>query len=236
MTVSYLPHLAKRPFPRRSHGVLVGLLAAAALVSCRSPDNIHLSDAFLTQYATRDPTYDDFYECHGFGCTVVTHIGLSDAEWRQARAIFEPPPADPREERQRIAEAMALLQRDAGLRSGTFVHQWTRTGPRIHANPGHDPSQLDCIDEAVNTWTYLTMLAHAGALRFHTVEKLAYAGGLFEFRVPVRNTAVIRSIQSAEYFVVDPTLVDEGDPPPIFPLAIWAGAWPPAIPANDEAD
>jgi len=88
----------------------------------------------------------------------------------------------------------------------------------------------------VNSWTYLTMLARDGLLRFHTVENLAYAGGLPDLGAAPRNTAVIRAAASGEDFAVDPTLVDAGAVPPIFPLSVWTASWPPRISAENSSE
>jgi hypothetical protein len=58
-----------------------------------------------------------------------------------------------------------------------------------------DPTQLDCIDEAVNTWTYLTLMERSGLLHFHRVAKLPHAGSLID----PRNTAVLQEI-GGQYF------------------------------------
>lgn len=222
-----------------SAGLFYGarLWAAAclcALAACQQPD--HLSDDFLRLYATPDPSFSNFFECHGYGCVFVNRIALSTEEWQKVRAMFEPPAGDARGERRQIAAAVALLEHLVGVRTGTSAHQWTRSHYRINGNPHLDPTQLDCIDEAVNTWTYLTMVARDGLLRHHDVEKLAYAGGLPDFNFDLRNAAVIRATEGGEYFAIDPTLVDAGEKPPIFPLSVWLGPWPPPMPANDEGD
>lgn len=208
-------------------------LCLVALSGCKAN---HLSDGFLRRYATPDPVYTSFFQCHGFGCTFVAHIELTPDEWQSVRAVFVPPAGDARGERRQIATAIALLERLVGARTGTAAHQWTRHNGHIDGNPQLDPTQLDCIDEAVNTWTYLTMLARDGLLRNHRVEKLAYAGGLPDFNGAPRNAAVIREIASGTYLAIDPTLVDAGETPPILPLATWLGHWPPPLSAGDEAN
>ncbi|HXQ51547.1 MAG TPA: hypothetical protein VN802_10680 [Stellaceae bacterium] len=222
-------HFAGVRLHRACTAALVCLLA---LASCQAPG--HLSDGFLRLYAKPNPSHSSFYQCHGFGCTIVSRIELSEAEWRSVRAKFQPPPADASEERRRIAEAVALLQRLVGARTGTSAHQWTRQDYHLRPNPSIDPTQMDCIDESVNTWTYLTMVARDGLLRDHAVEKLAFAGGLSDFSLdPPRNAAVIRAIGSGRYFAIDPTLVDAGETPPIFPLEVWLASWPPPMSAQD---
>ena len=210
---------------------LWGLAALLALAGCEAPTE-RLSDDFLQRYAVKDPTPTNFYQCHGYGCAVISHIALSDAEWREVRVIFASPPTDAAAERRQIADALALIERQVGARTGTSAHQWSRHNGHIDGNPHIDPTQLDCIDEAVNSWTYLTMVARDGMLRFHTVEGLAYAGGLPDFNFALRNTAVIRVTASGVDFAVDPTLVDAGERPLIFPLSIWSGPWPLHIPPD----
>lgn len=208
--------------------------ALLALASCGSAN--HFSDGFLRLYAAPDPVLSDFFECHGFGCSIVSRVALTRAQWQEVRAEFDPPPVDARDERRRIAAAVALLERMVGAQTGTSAHQWTRHGGHIDGNPRLDPTQLDCIDESVNTWTYLTMFAHDGLLRYHRVEKLAYAGGLPDFGGAPRNVAVIQAIASGTYFAIDPTLVDAGEKPPIFSLAIFFQHWPPPALPKDDVD
>lgn len=96
-------------------------------------------------------------------------------EWRRVAAVFSPGAANAKAKRQRIAQAVALMQRLVGAKTGTAVHQWTHKNMVILPNFG-DLSQFDCVDEAVNTWTYLTMMQRAHLFRFHKVADVAFAG------------------------------------------------------------
>jgi hypothetical protein len=93
-----------------------------------------------------------------------------------------------------------LDQLRVGQQPGTATHQWTHRDKHILSNL-NDPTQLDCIDEAVNTWTYLTLIERGGLLHFHHVAKLS-AGT----PIDPRNTAVLQEI-GGEYFAIDPALV-----------------------------
>jgi hypothetical protein len=215
-------------------GRIVSSLAAALAVSaCVSTgDNqtrsstSNLSSAYLDRYAQPSPTPASFTECHGFSCSVVSHVSLSPRQWRRVRAVFRPRAADAAAERRQIARAIAVMQRLVGAQTGTGVHQWTHKNKWIIPNLG-DPTQLDCIDEAVNTWTYMTMMERDHMFRFHRVAELAYAG------LPTdpnpRNAAVIQEKKTGAYYVIDPSLVNFAVPPPVMPLKIWAGSWPPKI-------
>jgi hypothetical protein len=209
--------------------VTVGWLSAALLLAACAQNAQHLTTTFLDYYADPNPTPAGFSECHGYGCTETSRATLSGDAWKRIAAVFKPAAKDARAERRQIAHAVAVTQLLVGAQTGTAAHQWTHDHMKILPNNG-DPTQLDCIDEAVDTWTYLTMMDRAGLFRFHHAAKLSYAGSMVDPNL--RNTAVIQEINGG-YFAVDPSLVDVGVPPPIIPLDVWLGDWPPDLAAND---
>jgi len=82
-----------------------------------------------------------------------------------------------------------------------------------------------------DTWTYLTLLERDGLLRYHIVGEILHrANGL---GLDAHNTAVLVARDTAERFAVDPDLVDAGVPPPILPVTVWLGPWPPALALTD---
>jgi hypothetical protein len=195
------------------------LVACALALGACAPET---SD-YLRDYAEAQPVPERFQVCHGYGCKVETRVVLSDSEWQRVRAAFEPVAATASAERRQIATALAILELEVGERTGTAVHQ------RRELNTG-DLSQLDCIDEAVNTWTYLTMLSADGLIRRHSVAGLAHSGSVIE--LSVHNAAVIRRTTTGTAYAVDTTLVDAGEAPPVVPLSIWLASWPPQVPGN----
>ena len=203
------------------------LVAALAASACVKMDADHFSTSYLDHYATPNPTPAKFSECRGYGCLVVSRVALNNESWQRVVAVFKPPAKDAPAERQRIARAVALMQILVGDQTGTSKHQWTHKDLEILPNQG-DLSQLDCIDEAVNTWTYMTLMEQASLFRFHHVARLSHAGTLTD----IRNTAVLQE-KGGTYFAIDPSLVDAGVPPPIMPLASWLDHWPPDLPAGE---
>lgn len=194
----------------------LNILRAAGLLLALSqcaPVDDYSDNKLLFSYARTDPVPSGFFTCYGYGCKYQARIALTDEEWQEVRAKFDPPPEDAATERQQIGEAVAQLERFFGERTGTLVHQ---EDSRLNFG---DPTQLDCIDNSVNTWTYLTMLAHDGLLRYHKVAGLAHRGTLLT--LDFSNTAVIVQTDNGEAFVVDPWLGDAGKPPPIFTLDLW---------------
>jgi hypothetical protein len=199
----------------------------ASVMSACAEDPSHLNTAYLDRYAERNPMPASILECHGFGCSETSRATLNGGAWRRVEAVFVPRARDAQTERRQIAHGVALIQLLVGQQTGTAAHQWTHRDKDILPNLG-DPTQLDCIDEAVNTWTYLTLMERSGLFRFHRVAKLSYAG----FVIDPRNTAVLQEI-GGQYFAIDPSLVDAGVPPPIIPLQSWIAHWPPDLPASE---
>ena len=211
----------------RWRGVLAGLSVALAVSACAENAN-HLNTHYLSRFATPAPTLADFTVCHGFGCTERSHASLTLAQWGKVRAEFRPRAKNAAAEREQIARAVALMERLVGPQTGTAAHQWTHKDMLILPNLG-DTTQLDCVDEAVNTWTYMTMMERGGLLRFHHVAELSNAGGLTDPNM--RNTAVLQQ-KGGGYYAVDASLVDYGKPPMVMTLATWMGSWPPKAVAS----
>jgi hypothetical protein len=219
--------------PRRGLSVqfrsILAWLSAAWVLSACAENPSHLNTTYLDRYADPNPKLASVLECHGFSCSETSRATLNRDAWRRVATVFVPRAKDAPTERRQIAHAVALLQLLVGRQTGTAVHQWTHRDKDILPNLS-DPTQLDCIDEAVNTWTYLTLMERGGLLHFHRVAKLSSAGSLID----PRNTAVVQEI-GGQYFAIDPALVDVGVPPPIIPLDSWIAHWPPDLPASEAA-
>jgi hypothetical protein len=206
----------------------LGLMAAAALAlsgcvhGANNPNA--LNTMYLDRYAGPNPTPGHFTVCHGFSCTEKKQVALSSEQWKRVAATFAPRATTARQERAQIARAVALVQTFVGPQTGTNVRQWTHRNLYVLPNLG-DLSQLDCIDTAVNTWTYMTMMERGGLLRFHKVVQLSAAGSVTDPNV--RNTAVLQQIEGSDYFAIDASLVDHNEPPLVMPLSAWLGQWPP---------
>lgn len=172
-------------------------------------------------YGAEGPSPAGFIVCHGYGCAYETRIALTAEEWKHVSTLFQPPPSDADAERRHVAAAVALLEREVGVRTGTSSHQRRQT-----FNAG-DRTQVDCIDEAIDTWTYLSLLERDGLLRHHKVGEILHRANALGF--DAHNTAVLVARETGERFAVDPDLVDAGLPPPILPVATWLGPWPPVL-------
>jgi hypothetical protein len=196
-----------------------------AVSACAENAN-HLQNFYIDRFATPNPTLSGFTVCHGFYCAERSPATISEHQWRRVTAIFKPRAKNAQLERQQIVRAVALIETIVGPQTGTDAHQWTHKNMFVIPNGG-DLTQLDCIDTSVNTWTYMTLMERSGLFTFNRVAPLSYG--------PVRNTAVLQEINGG-YFAIDASLVDVGVPPPIMPLAVWLGSWPPDPAAIERAD
>ncbi|HTS94488.1 MAG TPA: hypothetical protein VMG55_20935 [Stellaceae bacterium] len=193
---------------------LLALLAAG----CASPSSSLYLKEYQALYHGREPTPSDFFTCHHWECKSIERVSLTPEEWGQAIAPLAATAPDARSERRQIAQGVVIME---GF-----------TGERMAATPelqgeyfGGDSDELDCIDDSINTWVYMTMLQHEGLLVHHKVGGIAHGGSLLT--MDIRNSAVLVVMATGEEFAIDPTQAKDGGPPPTFPLALWEGDWPP---------
>ena len=164
-----------------------------------------------------------FEVCYDYACNSRQSLALSDNEWASLGRWLQEPRGTPAEERACIAAAVAEMERIVGARTGTW-----RDLPGTRRGAG-DPGQMDCVDESINTTTYLRLFAERGWLRWHQVQPRAHR---FRWIFAEHWSAVIRETGSGTDFVVDSWFHGNGTAPHIFPLAEWnrSGRFP-ALPA-----
>lgn len=191
--------------------------AGAALAACATP---HKSpETYLSQYNVANAQPAQFPVCYGFGCKESKIVRLTDQEWGEVRAIFDPRPADAEAERARVAKAVALLESIVGPQANT-------SGDRgRNATPSGESHQLDCIDETVNTTTFLLMMQEAGFITWHRLRYPEHRG--FADLLWPHNTAVLVEEATERSFAVDSWFFDNGQPPEIVRLDVWKGGYEP---------
>jgi hypothetical protein len=192
----------------------------SALLWCGGVAPIHAQALFDRRpVVIAEPQPDRFSVCFGHSCSVVVTVGVSTDDWQMVRALFREPAASPEAERVRIATAIAAMESVVGALTGT----WRDYGGDVKgfARPG----QMDCVDEANNSTTYLRMFARDGLLQWHSVGPIMKRGHLL-WGIP-HATAVIIDISTAEWWAVDSWFQDNGMPPYIVPYVTWQDGWRP---------
>jgi len=187
---------------------LITLACIISLCACTST-----SGYLLTFYANDRASPDNFEVCHGYSCRYKVDVALPEPLWRQVRGIFEES-TNAAQERKQIALAVSLLEKEAGNISG--IENDLPKSVKTKDTYG----QQDCIDETVNTTTYLRMLQADKLLRWHQVSTPARRGYFVDGRWP-HNSATIEDITRGQLYAVDSWPGANGEPPEIKPVAIW---------------
>jgi hypothetical protein len=167
---------------------------------------------YLARFRVPEPRREEFTICTSFSCESHAEMEFTDQQWAEVRALFEPLPGSAAEERERVAEAVALMETLAGEKAGLAHDQ-----PRNDWLEGRPRGQLDCVAEAVNASVYLMLLENRGLLRNHTVAHPARKGW---FPVP-HGTAVIRELDTGREWAVDSWYYAHGEEPWIGSLDDW---------------
>ncbi|MGH6882665.1 hypothetical protein [Hypericibacter sp.] len=206
--------MAQRIIDRLARGSLSLLLFLTFifLASCADLEEHRVGS--LVEHA---PTPETLQVCHGSNCRIETAVRLDGNDWNSVRALFEPPATTASAERQRIANAIGLMERLVAPQAGTAKDVGRNLAVVDQAG------QLDCVDEAVNSSTYLHLIESAGLLRFHAVETPAHRGGV----ILAHNTAVVRDLATDQRYAVDSWFYDNGAPAVVLPLQTWLNGWEP---------
>ena len=191
---------------------------AAALICVGCTDSP--SRGFLKEFAAQN-SLSSFQVCHDYGCAKNDTVAFGDPEWGQIRAVFAPAPQSAAEERERLRQAVGLMERLVGPKAGTehdvagaAIINFRRSG------------QMDCIDEAYNTSNYLRLFDAAGLLHWYVPGEPVRRGSFVD-RWP-HNTATIVERGTGATYAVDSWYGANGDLADVVPVQDWLDGWQPA--------
>lgn len=178
------------------------------------------SGELVRDYGHLNEGPERFGVCMGYGCAEIHMTSLSAAEWDRVRATFGTP-ADAAGEREAIARAIGLIERLVGPRTGS-----DNDAPGAAIINFRREGQMDCIDEAFNSTSYLRFLERDGLLRFHRVG-LPVRRGSFVDRWPHNAATIAETDGDRRAYVVDSWFHGNGVPPEVLPLERWMAGWSP---------
>jgi hypothetical protein len=184
-----------------------------------TPNHILDTTSPITRVLKQVPTLERFEFCQGGGCAEVDSVGVLEDEWKRVREVLTPAAASAEGEREKIKQAIGLMERIIGPKTGTDSDRGGTFGN------AHYPGQLDCNDEATNTTTYLKLMLKDGLLHFHHPVDTKTRG--FFLNGWPHTTAVIQENEGDKKFAVDSWFYDNGVPPVIIPLEQWRSGWKP---------
>lgn len=167
----------------------------------------------------KTPDLQQLEICQGGGCAKLSSLALNQADWAPVQQLFSEELNSAADEREKIAQAIGLLEYIVGFKIGTSAD---RAGTFDNADY---PGQQDCNDEAINTTTYMRLLKQHGYIRFHTIEDLKRRN--FFFDGWPHTTAVIREIKTGAAYAVDSWFYDNGHSATVVPLSVWQDDYQP---------
>ncbi len=188
-----------------------------AITACNA--QAALSD--MSRIFHQTPSLEALEVCFGGGCAEVKQVALTTEEWQKVERLFASNgPLNATQEREKIAQAIGLLEDIIGEKVGTSndIAGTFYTGSLT--------GQLDCNDEAINTTTYMRLMRQMGLIKWHEVEDTRTRN--FFFTGWPHSTAVMHDINTGERFAVDSWFYDNGAPATIVPFATWKSGYHPA--------
>ncbi len=200
--------------PRATAASLLAVMLATGLGACSSGSE----ERRVAGLVSAEASFQTLTVCHGTGCAERSPVSLDENDWSKIDAVFLSPATGAADERGRIGIAIGIMEVLVGPQSGTR----SDTGRNQHS--GNRVGQLDCVDEAVNSTTYLRLIEARGLLRYHDVGMPA--NRILDL-VDAHNTAVVVDRATGISYAVDSWFFDNGTPAVVLPLVVWRGGWDP---------
>jgi len=168
----------------------------------------------LANYKMENPTPQSFKHCFGYGCTKSEMVGLSADEWARVTSHLRAMPATARDERRNLAYSIAEMERIVGAKTGTDKDK----PGSFQAFAAKD--QLDCVDEMLNTGTYLTLFDREGLLRIHRPHRRV-TQSFFHNAFWTHTVATILDPQTDQEYIIDMWKLEHGKAPYVMEFEAW---------------
>lgn len=163
----------------------------------------------------RAPSDSTLYICHAFGCKLSYAFKTNQDDLDAMTKILTNDQENAEQER----KAMGKLIQYFEVRVGPSVGSDKDKGGLDLHNSG-TPGQMDCIDEASNTTSYLLFAQQKGLLKHHTISSPVARGFFLDGRYP-HAAAVVKQKGSDSLYAIDSWVKDNGEFPVIKPLDEW---------------
>ena len=163
-----------------------------------------------------EPSLDAMTVCYDFGCRNRSIVNLPEHEWLEVANWFHPPAKTPQEELRQIRQAIGWMEEVVGRYTPTHKDV-AMSLPLIDNYQDLFPGQQDCIDESINTTTYLRLFEQQGLLQHFEVIERAYRRAI----IGQHWAAQIRQKSNGARFVVDSWFQPNGYLPAIQASKDW---------------
>jgi hypothetical protein len=207
------------PFDLHRLAACLAIASGLALAAC-THEGFGTTDRHFATFSVPEPKGATVHVCHAYGCKMRTRFKFTEADIAELGAIMAKwrTKADtPDDERRGVAYAIGWIERRVGDAIGT---KDDRAG--MDFTGSGDPTQQDCVDEATNTTSYMSVLANKGLLRHHTVAapfaKENYLRGIAGW---THWTAVLVETRNKQRWAVDSWIYANGENPAIVEAEKW---------------
>lgn len=200
-------------------------LAAGALLGGCTYVRPGPPESFLAEWKSEPPRNNTVTVCSAYGCQKRTRFTFSHADIRTIDALMQKTKRSdtPHEERRAIAYAIGWMETRVGDAIGTSANR-----PGMDYSGSGDPTQQDCVDEAVTTTGYLLLLQSKGFFKHHTVVNAMSKGNLLRgamegslVRYWPHWTAVIEEKETGQRYAVDSWIHENGENPAVVKVEEW---------------
>lgn len=198
--------------PPARTATLITVLLGLALAGCVAQHRASPAAWFADRGAVL-PRGDAISVCHAFGCHLKTAVSFTPADLRRMRRMLKGA-RSPAAERARIARFVAWAE----TRVAPAVGSADDVGGLDLGNAG-EAGQMDCIDEAANTTSYLLVAQRHGLLAHHSVASPVARGFFLDGRYPHATAVVVDP--SGTPWAVDSWPHRNGAKPDVLPLETW---------------
>lgn len=185
---------------------------------------------YLRMHDIAVPTTDNFTHCYDYGCQTKVMMSLPIETKEKLQSLFTPPADTAENERQKMATAIEIFEKDIGDIVGTKNDK--RGTFRLYQDDAESTKsfQQDCVDESTNTTVYVALLEEMTLLKFHQIDfptsRQPFLGGAPWWH----QTAVIKETQTGEKYALDSWFHDNAHPAFVVPYQEWKDGWlPPKI-------
>jgi len=154
--------------------LLFSSILAFSPTFAHSASNLKIKEVY-DQYEGKYPSFPNLYICSGHGCKFIDKVTINK-EVIDSLTVFFKDVKTAEDERTAIAGAIAHLE--------TIIGKVTKTNEDKKSFGMFTAGlygQLDCVDEALNSTTYLLLLESLNLLKYHIVSHPDWKVGFFRW-------------------------------------------------------
>ena len=196
------------------------LVAAALTAGACTHEGFGTSQKHFATFSVPEPKGTTVHVCHAYGCQIRTKFTFNEADMAELTAIMKKwrtKAESAEDERRGVAYAIGWMETRVGNAIGTKDDR-----PGMDFAASGDATQQDCVDEATNTTSYMTVLQNKGLLKHHVVAtpfaKENYLRGIAGW---THWTAVLVENNSKQRWAVDSWIYANGENPAIVKAEEW---------------